>query len=698
MQYWRVNFNFGIFHWSRYRTECYNNANINGTLTVNGSTTFGAITAGAITASSLNLTGAATALSVTNNATIAGILTLSSAGGTALVVTNNGSFGNNLTVGNNITATNNITAGNNLNVNGAGTALTVSNNALVQGNLTVNGTLTAGTVSFTSSSVNSLSVTGAATALTVTNSASVGNTLTSGKLVTNGTGTTLTVANDASVGGNITVTGSTTTTGITSTTGTFSTDVGITGFLKVGLQSSPGRLKFATSSTDYTLIGVDSSDDATNTRIIISGSTRAGTPGGIQYVSVGAGSVHQFLGNGSVVTSSILQAGSITLSATGTALAVTNNATIGGTLLVTGTATSSTAFLTNAGTSAGTGIAHYRLQNGGLDRWSIGLANAESTGNAGSDFKLLNYTDAGAVIGTVLQVTRSTGLCIFNNGLTVSSGATALGGTTTGTLSAASLSVSGTTTLTGALAANGGFSASSALISQASGVGLSVTAGVNIGGTLSVSGAGNALQVTNNGTIGGSLGILGAGTALVVTNNASMAALTLTSTGGSALSITSSAVNAVVCNGGASFSNIVGVGSLSSVGTVTAGGFDFKLGSTDQTTRGNSGSSRALVKDTGSVLALNFGGDFTGGVRIDSGVTAPLFIKSGTSTAAGATGTVTFATAFATTPTVVAVVDGNPINCTVGVSSITTTGFNYTKNGLNTTSNFYWIATTAGNV
>ena len=62
------------------------------------------------------------------------------------------------------------------------------------------------------------------------------------------------------------------------------------------------------------------------------------------------------------------------------------------------------------------------------------------------------------------------------------------------------------------------------------------------------------------------------------------------------------------------------VSSLTSNGGITNGGFDFVLGNTDQSARGNSGNSRALVKDAGSTLVLNYGGDFTGGVRVDSGV------------------------------------------------------------------------------
>ncbi len=52
-------------------------------------------------------------------------------------------------------------------------------------------------------------------------------------------------------------------------------------------------------------------------------------------------------------------------------------------------------------------------------------------------------------------------------------------------------------------------------------------------------------------------------------------------------------------------------------GSVNVGGFELRLGTIDQSTRGNSGASRALIKDSGATLAINFGGDFTGGVRVD---------------------------------------------------------------------------------
>ncbi len=57
-------------------------------------------------------------------------------------------------------------------------------------------------------------------------------------------------------------------------------------------------------------------------------------------------------------------------------------------------------------------------------------------------------------------------------------------------------------------------------------------------------------------------------------------------------------------------------GNIAARGTITNGGFDFYLGNTDQSSRGNSGTSRALVKNTGNVLNINHSGDFTGGTEV----------------------------------------------------------------------------------
>jgi hypothetical protein len=52
-------------------------------------------------------------------------------------------------------------------------------------------------------------------------------------------------------------------------------------------------------------------------------------------------------------------------------------------------------------------------------------------------------------------------------------------------------------------------------------------------------------------------------------------------------------------------------------GNLNIGGFELKLGTSDQSTRGNTGSSRVLVKDSNATLAINYAGDFSGGTRVD---------------------------------------------------------------------------------
>ena len=76
-------------------------------------------------------------------------------------------------------------------------------------------------------------------------------------------------------------------------------------------------------------------------------------------------------------------------------------------------------------------------------------------------------------------------------------------------------------------------------------------------------------------------------------------------------------------------------GGISAGGNIINGGFDFILGNSNQNSRGNSGASRALVKDANSTLVLNYAGDFTGGVRIDSTVTATNAFVSGITTGGG---------------------------------------------------------------
>jgi len=59
------------------------------------------------------------------------------------------------------------------------------------------------------------------------------------------------------------------------------------------------------------------------------------------------------------------------------------------------------------GTSSG-GILHYNLRTtGSVTRWGIGLQDTETGSNAGSNFNIYSYTDAGAYLGNPLRIRRS---------------------------------------------------------------------------------------------------------------------------------------------------------------------------------------------------------------------------------------------------------------------------------------------------
>lgn len=57
------------------------------------------------------------------------------------------------------------------------------------------------------------------------------------------------------------------------------------------------------------------------------------------------------------------------------------------------------------------GTGQYFLSNeSGVTRWAIGLQPAETGGNAGADFRIYAYNDAGAFITSPLQIVRATGI------------------------------------------------------------------------------------------------------------------------------------------------------------------------------------------------------------------------------------------------------------------------------------------------
>ena len=106
---------------------------------------------------------------------------------------------------------------------------------------------------------------------------------------------------------------------------------------------------------------------------------------------------------------------------------------------------------------------------------------------------------------------------------------------------------------------------------------------------------------------------------------------------------TSTTTGSIVASGGIGMAGNCNIGgsvttaNLNVIGNTTSGGFDFILGNTDQVTRGDSGLSRAVVKDVGNVLAINYNSDFGGGTRIDGALATDSFDVSGDSVFSGIT-------------------------------------------------------------
>jgi hypothetical protein len=73
------------------------------------------------------------------------------------------------------------------------------------------------------------------------------------------------------------------------------------------------------------------------------------------------------------------------------------------------------------------------FQTAGTNRWGVGaLQNAETGSNAGSDFTISSFSDAGAYIGQPLSITRSSGIVNIPYGIAVSGTASITGTRSTG--------------------------------------------------------------------------------------------------------------------------------------------------------------------------------------------------------------------------------------------------------------------------
>jgi Chaperone of endosialidase len=159
-------------------------------------------------------------------------------------------------------------------------------------------------------------------------------------------------------------------------------------------------------------------------------------------------------------------------------------------------------------------------QTGGLNRWTWGAeTTAEGGSNAGSNFSLIGYNDAGATLNTPLSINRATGLVTLNNGLTVVNGLRLNGSTAHGVAIAQGNNVAITSTAAGG--------ANLPLVGQGAAdpifTALSLTAGVT--GTLPVANGGTGVT-TSTGSGANVLGTAPALSAPTVTGGLSTDTLT----------------------------------------------------------------------------------------------------------------------------------------------------------------------------
>ncbi len=327
----------------------------------------------------------------------------------------------------------------------SGTALNVTNNATVGGSLVVGfpigGSQGPGTLNVPSLFVNGVSVTGVGSATpggsasniqfygaggfagdsTLTFNAS-SKQLGASSLLLPGLGTALNVTNNATVGGMLGVNGVATFSG--GLTGT------LTGGASLNLPLAGGTVTGATTfSAPGTALAVPNNATVGGTLGVNGAATFSG---GLTGTLTGGASLSLPLAGGNVT-------GATTFSASGTALAVPSNATVGGTLGVNGTATFSGGL---TGTLTGGASLNLPLAGGtvtGATTFAGGLTGAV-TGHASLDLPLSGGTIAGATT--------------FSSGLTGSlTGAASLdlpltGGTVTGALSVTNnATVGGVTTV-----------------------------------------------------------------------------------------------------------------------------------------------------------------------------------------------------------------------------------------------------------
>ncbi len=238
----------------------------------------------------------------------------------------------------------------------------------------------------------------------------------------------------------------------------------------------PAILRLSSGNTDFSVLGSSDPDDATNTRIIISGNSRGGTPGGIEYVCSSTGShvwrtasatLRMNLSSGGVLNISGLTPSNAVATDAGRNLVSVLNTGSGSNVLAVNPSFTGTSNGFTSTTSAANGSCTFiGSEGGGLIIQSTGATNSSivdlvnvssagqfSTNAAAGDFVLRTRT-ARALhfqsgnLAAAMTITTSNTVNVLTT-LTASGGLIAASPTFSGTTSEANLTVSGTASVTG---------------------------------------------------------------------------------------------------------------------------------------------------------------------------------------------------------------------------------------------------------
>lgn len=292
---------------------------------------------------------------------------------------------------------------------------------------------------------------------------------------------------------------------------------------------------------------------------------------------------------------SIATSGGISSSNTTDAISPTN----GGSMTLAGGLAIGKTVYSNFGYYSNNGIgSHLSLQNGNINRFTFNLTTTETGSNVGSNLTLNSYTDAGTLLNTIFNITRS--------GIITIGGTIGSSNSTTGqVLLTGGISISNTTNATsytsgGSLTSSGGF---------AFGRDCYINGSLNINTNLNINGISN-LKQTNINTDNGSFSLTGSNSFSLTSGSSSLLRttsgnLTLESILGLVYINGYSGVSVTSTNAGISLNGNAASNFTTSTGTLTLSGIGMVI-------NGNNGTIN--VQNTSGINLITT--DITNGIKI----------------------------------------------------------------------------------